>query len=75
MSNQDHVEGEYISVKAFFEEFWHLFFFGTFFLMTMFLPLLAMQNKGWMLGGICTVFVIILALLTLPGWLGKIKKS
>lgn len=68
---------EHLTVAAFFEEYWVLFFFGTFFLMTMFLPLLFLDNRNWLYWGIVITLGVAMALLTIPGIMsrGKKKKS
>ncbi len=65
---------EHLTIGEFFEEYWVLLFFGTFFLMTMFLPLLFMDNRNWLYWGIVITLAVAMGLLTIPAFLGKKPK-
>ncbi len=66
---------EVITVTEFFEEYGMIVFFGTFFLMQMFLPLLFMENRTWMYFGLAGTILTALALLILPMFCCKGNKQ
>lgn len=66
---------EFLSVSEFFEEYWALFFFGAFFLMNMFLPLLFLDNRNWLYWALVITFSVAMGLLVIPGIMGRNKKS
>lgn len=69
------LEHENLTVGEFCEEFWPLFFFGLFFMGTMFLPLLMMDSKNWMLFGILGTLVVAALLIAYSVSLGRHKSS
>ena len=60
-----------LTVAEFIHEFWILFFFGMFFLMTLFLPLLFMDNHNWLYWGIVVTLGLAMSLLGLSVYWGK----
>jgi hypothetical protein len=66
---------EQITVAEFFEEYWPLLFFGLFFLMTMFLPLLFLEDRNWLYGGFVITLGVALGLLIFPAILCSKKRK
>ena len=66
---------EHLTVGEFFEEYWVLFFFGLFFMMTMFVPLLLLDNRNWLYWGIVITLGIAMSLLVFPALFGKKHSS
>lgn len=71
----DEKSHDHITIAEFFEEYWVLLFFGLFFLMTMFLPLLFLDNRNWLAWGIVITLGVAMALLTVPALLGMGKSK
>lgn len=75
MTHPPHESHEHLTVAEFFEEYWVLLFFGTFFLMTMFVPLLFLDNRNWLYWAIVITLGIAMGLLTIPGIMARKKRS
>lgn len=71
--NHDSHDSDTISIAHFFEEYGPVLLFGSFFLMTCFLPQLFLEGKDktWMYVAFPLVLVIIFSLLVLPTLFGK----
>ncbi len=74
MSENETESHENLTVAEFFEEYWILLFFGAFFFMTMFLPLLFMNRSNLLYWGIVISLCIAMCLLTIPGLMSRNKK-
>lgn len=66
---------ETLTVAEFFEEYWVVLFFGTFFLMTLFLPLLFLDNRNWFYWSVVITLLVALGLLVVPALMGPKKQS
>jgi hypothetical protein len=75
MTHDDHEHHEFITIAEFFDEYGMVVFFGSFFLMTMFLPLLFSENLQWLFWALTVTLCIALGLLTIPGLMAKNKKK
>lgn len=70
-----HDEHENLTVADFFEEYGMIVFFGGFFLLTMFVPLLFLPDLRWMFWGIVAVIVAIAGLMGSSVYLGLKHKK
>lgn len=74
MSHSDE-HHEQLTVAEFFEEYWILLFFGLLFMLTVFLPLLFMDDRNWLYWGVVITIVVAMGLLVIPALSSRNKSK